>query len=71
MFGGCWGDETKFACEAGEEYFADECGCGCVEMAPVTCGSNVCDAGMVCCNESCGICTPPDGVCIQIACVPS
>jgi hypothetical protein len=25
--------------------------------------------GQVCCNESCGICTPPDGVCIMIACV--
>jgi hypothetical protein len=25
--------------------------------------------GEVCCNPSCGICTPPDGVCIQIACV--
>jgi hypothetical protein len=23
----------------------------------------------VCCNESCGICTPPDGVCIMIACI--
>ena len=33
------------------------------------CGATVCGQGMVCCNESCGICTPPGGVCIQIACV--
>jgi hypothetical protein len=25
---------------------------------------------MVCCNASCGICTPPGGACIQIACEP-
>ncbi|KAK0658088.1 hypothetical protein B0T16DRAFT_402983 [Cercophora newfieldiana] len=32
------------------------------------CGSNVCDAGDVCCNESCGICTPPGGACIALYC---
>jgi hypothetical protein len=32
------------------------------------CGSTVCGEGLVCCNASCGICTPPDGVCIQLAC---
>lgn len=32
------------------------------------CGSTVCAAGLVCCNASCGICTPPGGACIQIAC---
>ncbi|HET9960057.1 MAG TPA: hypothetical protein VFQ61_36445 [Polyangiaceae bacterium] len=36
--------------------------------AGVACGKNTCAAGQVCCNASCGICTPPDGVCIQIAC---
>jgi hypothetical protein len=25
--------------------------------------------GQVCCNESCGICTPPEGMCILIACI--
>ena len=25
------------------------------------CGKKLCPAGQVCCNESCGICTPPDG----------
>jgi hypothetical protein len=28
-----------------------------------------CDSGQVCCNESCGICTAPGGVCTQQACV--
>jgi hypothetical protein len=32
------------------------------------CGDTYCGEGMVCCNASCGICTEPDGVCIQIAC---
>jgi len=27
-----------------------------------------CPAGQVCCNASCGICTPPGFACIQIAC---
>ncbi|MBI4955404.1 MAG: hypothetical protein HY908_25500 [Myxococcales bacterium] len=32
------------------------------------CGDNVCAAGDYCCNASCGICAPPDGFCIQMAC---
>lgn len=32
------------------------------------CGDVTCAEGEVCCNASCGICTPPDGACIQIAC---
>lgn len=42
--------------------------------APATrepCGTALCDFGEVCCNASCGICTPPDGVCSAIACEPS
>lgn len=35
---------------------------------PVSCGPTTCSGGDVCCNASCGICTPPDGVCIQLAC---
>ena len=34
------------------------------------CGPSACSNGEVCCNESCGICTPPDGVCTQQACTP-
>lgn len=32
------------------------------------CGDTSCGPGLVCCNASCGICTEPEGVCIQIAC---
>ena len=32
------------------------------------CGPSICKQGEVCCNESCGICTPPDGVCTQQIC---
>jgi hypothetical protein len=32
------------------------------------CGARTCAAGQVCCNASCGICTPPDGVCTQQLC---
>ncbi len=33
-----------------------------------TCGDVTCAEGQVCCNPSCGICTPPDGACIQLFC---
>lgn len=40
-----------------------------VQEAPVTqCGNRVCPPGTYCCNASCGICLPPDQVCIQIVC---
>jgi hypothetical protein len=35
------------------------------------CGATTCTDGTVCCNASCGICTPPGRVCIQIACDPA
>jgi hypothetical protein len=38
--------------------------------APQKCGATTCDKGSVCCNASCGICTQPGGVCIQLACDP-
>ncbi len=34
------------------------------------CGDVTCGEGLVCCNASCGICTEPEGACIQIACEP-
>ena len=34
----------------------------------VACGTKTCAAGQICCNASCGICTPPDGVCTQQIC---
>jgi hypothetical protein len=33
------------------------------------CGATTCAEGMFCCNASCGICAPPGGACIQIACL--
>jgi hypothetical protein len=33
-----------------------------------SCGAVSCGPGLECCNASCGICTPPGRVCIQIAC---
>lgn len=35
---------------------------------PEKCGTQTCSSGLMCCNASCGICAPPGGVCIQIAC---
>ena len=34
----------------------------------VQCGSTTCADGLVCCNPSCGICTEPEGSCIQVEC---
>ena len=33
-----------------------------------TCGNNVCGPGLVCCNASCGTCTPPGEKCSQLVC---
>ena len=37
----------------------------------VKCGSKTCPSGEVCCNASCGVCTPPGFACDAIACVPN
>jgi hypothetical protein len=37
-------------------------------VAESTCGSSRCALGLVCCNDSCGICAAPDEACIQIGC---
>lgn len=42
----------------------------CVSDGSWQCGPTVCAAGQVCCNESCGVCTEPDGACTQQACNP-
>ena len=36
--------------------------------AGVACGPKTCAVGQICCNASCGICTPPDGFCTQQLC---
>lgn len=35
---------------------------------PVSCGSNWCAPGLVCCNAACGLCAPPGVVCSQRMC---
>lgn len=50
------------SCTTGDE--DDEGGNG----GGTPCGPTTCPEGQVCCNESCGICTPPGGSCIQIFC---
>jgi hypothetical protein len=61
-------------CEQGSPWSSDPHVCGCDSdggggTVGETCGKNVCPSGQVCCNASCGICAPPDGACIQIACL--
>jgi hypothetical protein len=57
-------------CVAGTAWSASQCGCVSLEGASdtVPCGSATCVGGDVCCNESCGICTPPDGACTMQLC---
>jgi hypothetical protein len=55
-------------------YVWDEKACQCVPdggSPGEACGTSTCPSGQVCCNSSCGICTDPGGVCIQIACAPA
>ncbi|KAL7571175.1 hypothetical protein ACA910_014773 [Epithemia clementina (nom. ined.)] len=40
------------------------------EQEVFLCGDSNCPSGEVCCNYSCGICTPPGGSCIQMNCNP-
>lgn len=59
-------------CEAGSTWndAPDVCACeaDAASGGGEACGDTTCGEGQVCCNASCGICTPPDGACIQIAC---
>jgi len=50
--------------DAGDDAATDSGGGGDV------CGSVVCEAGEVCCNESCGICAAPGEGCITLYCEP-
>ncbi len=65
----------RFRCAEGATAFFDRCGCGCLQRpgrpptaGPTRCGDSVCGPGTFCCNESCGICAPLGGACIQIVC---
>lgn len=52
-----------------EGYVWDEATCACVPEPGEPCGPVTCAAGEVCCNASCGICTPPGYFCTQQACL--
>ncbi|MBI2393942.1 MAG: hypothetical protein HYV09_30510 [Deltaproteobacteria bacterium] len=59
-------------CAAGTHCVAKGKTAECVaDKTGVACGSTTCAPGDVCCNASCGICTPPGGMCIQLACEPA
>lgn len=46
-----------------------DCVAACARGDAIPCGDTVCDASTdVCCNESCSICAPCEGCCIQIFC---
>jgi len=51
------------------------CKFGCILVCPQAdepevCGPATCPEGQVCCNSSCGICTPPSGFCTMQYCRP-
>ncbi len=60
-------------CRPGDKCVEDASGAGsCVADGGgegVACGKGTCAAGDVCCNESCGVCTPPGGACTQQVCI--
>jgi hypothetical protein len=55
-------------CVRGTHFDGSAAVCACVPDDGSACGPTSCGEGMVCCNASCGICTPPGYACIQIAC---
>jgi hypothetical protein len=61
--GKTYGNACMARCAAVTIAHEGECG-----AAGPRCGDTVCASGTVCCNASCGICTPPGGACIQLAC---
>jgi hypothetical protein len=47
----------------------DVCDCVAAGGGGPACGKTTCPLGEECCNASCGVCTPPGGVCTQQACL--
>ncbi len=43
----------------------------CVPNGATKCGSTYCDAGLTCCNASCGMCVKPGMMCTQQVCEPT
>lgn len=72
--GGLCGCAEAAHCADGQVWDSTPSVCACVAADGTVdggepCGMTTCEKGMVCCNASCGICAPPDGVCTQIACL--
>ena len=60
--------KTLGSCISGYHWDSSADVCDCVPDAGTSCGPTLCGPGLTCCNASCGICTPPNVACIQIAC---
>ena len=56
------------ACKGGQAAGNGEESTGAEHTGAVACGAAMCAEGQICCNPSCGICTPPDGMCTQQFC---
>lgn len=56
------------ACKGDKKAENSEESTGAEHAGPVSCGAATCPEGQICCNPSCGICTPPDGMCTQQFC---
>merc|ERR1712019_74861 len=74
----CDADYSPVVCADGCEYsnscFAEAAGQevgSCGDVVGTECGSNTCDPGEYCCNESCGTCAPLGGFCTQEYCCPT
>jgi len=69
--GGVCRCEVRVPCIPGFHFDSSPGICACVSDLPATCGNLTCPVGQLCCNASCGICTPPGFACVQVACVSS
>jgi hypothetical protein len=58
-------------CPGGATWNASASVCACEDATGggEQCGNATCPKGEQCCNASCGLCAPPGGACIQIACL--
>jgi hypothetical protein len=68
--GGLCSCDVASSCTPGTTWNGKPSVCACVPTTGEPCGKNVCTDGQVCCNPSCGICTPKGGACPAIACLP-
>lgn len=55
-------------CIVGTECVVENGKPACVPIGGEPCGETTCGEGLVCCNDSCGICTPPGDACITLEC---